>query len=283
MEDSLEKIKALAEKQLSSDDELRKSFRLLAARISGALGGIDTFCSSDHCTFEEYPYGEAAYGYLSYARGELSVAYRNTEEDYNDVFNEELGQKTYHVQTIDNCSITWLRVLSTPKVMRSFFDDVFAKLEAQATESQTGVDLLSAALNPPALGLQAALETAARAIDAQDVIESWKKAQIALSLEPADAITRASSLLESVCKHILERKNAVLPTDQSIRALLKFTLKALKRSPEGQTSQDLHQIISGLFSVVTGVGALRTHAGTAHGRGPGQAIPENVEASTSFH
>lgn len=37
--------------------------------------------------------------------------------------------------------------------------------------------------------------------------------------------------------------------------------------PGGVEDQDLQRIISGLFSVVDGIGALRTHAGSAHSEG----------------
>ncbi|MEW5980193.1 MAG: abortive infection family protein [Acidobacteriota bacterium] len=60
--------------------------------------------------------------------------------------------------------------------------------------------------------------------------------------------------------------------------MLNQTLKVLKLSPEPQSSEDLRKIMSGTISVVTGVGALRTHAGTAHGTGPDRLALTNDQA-----
>jgi hypothetical protein len=43
----------------------------------------------------------------------------------------------------------------------------------------------------------------------------------------------------------------------------------LNLSPDREVPNDIKQILGGLASVAGGIGALRTHAGDAHGRGRG--------------
>jgi hypothetical protein len=58
-----------------------------------------------------------------------------------------------------------------------------------------------------------------------------------------------------------------LPNKQTIGPLWTEVAKHLGLSPGQLADDDLKQILSGLFSVVNGIGALRTHEGSAHGHG----------------
>jgi hypothetical protein len=111
-----------------------------------------------------------------------------------------------------------------------------------------------------------------------DVIGEWQRAQAAVYRDPRDAITRASSLIETVCKHVLAAKNVQFPSNQDIQGLLRSVLKVLGWSPEIQVNDDLRKAAGGIMTVIHNLGALRTHEGTAHGRAPGDRSPTHVEA-----
>ena len=78
-------------------------------------------------------------------------------------------------------------------------------------------------------------------------------------------MTAACAIIEAVCKHYLETENIPLPNKQTIAPLWTEVAKNLGLSPGQMADDDLKQILSGLFSIAAGVGALRTHEGSAHG------------------
>lgn len=92
--------------------------------------------------------------------------------------------------------------------------------------------------------------------------------------DPEDAVTSACSLVEAVCRSILLELGLPLPVKKDIDSLIRAVQEPLGLSP-GQIGlpvdieNDIRQILSGLTSVAKGVGALRTHAGDAHGREKG--------------
>lgn len=85
--------------------------------------------------------------------------------------------------------------------------------------------------------------------------------------DPAIAVTAACSLLETLFTAYLEENGIELPSKRSIKPLWSAAQKSLGLDPKDQEDQDVQRILSGMISVVDGVGALRTHAGSAHGRG----------------
>lgn len=92
--------------------------------------------------------------------------------------------------------------------------------------------------------------------------------------DPEDAVTSACSLVEAVCRSILIELELPLPAKKDVDGLIRAVQEPLGLSP-GRTGlpveieNDIRQILSGLTSVAKGVGALRTHAGDAHGREKG--------------
>jgi hypothetical protein len=86
--------------------------------------------------------------------------------------------------------------------------------------------------------------------------------------DPPSAITAACALLEALCRAYLESRNLELPKKQTIKPLWNAVQADLRLDPKDQGDQDIQKILSGIGSIVDGVGALRTHAGSAHGGGP---------------
>ncbi|NML76261.1 abortive infection family protein [Rhizobium sp. S-51] len=89
--------------------------------------------------------------------------------------------------------------------------------------------------------------------------------------DPEDAVTSACSLVEAVCRSILIELGLPLPAKKDIDGLIRAVQEPLGLSPgrsglPPEIENDIRQILSGLTSVAKGIGALRTHAGDAHGR-----------------
>jgi Abortive infection C-terminus len=85
--------------------------------------------------------------------------------------------------------------------------------------------------------------------------------------DPEATVTASCALLESLFKTYIEAHKLELPSEQSIRPLWKVVRKDLNLDPAFVQDEDLKTILSGLAAIVEGTGSLRTHKGSAHGRG----------------
>lgn len=81
--------------------------------------------------------------------------------------------------------------------------------------------------------------------------------------DPAGAITTARTLLETVCKHILDDLKEEYPTDADLPKLYKITAEKLNLAPSQHSAAVFKQILGGCTSVVEGLGALRNRLGSA--------------------
>lgn len=118
----------------------------------------------------------------------------------------------------------------------------------------------------------AALSDKARLLDLDSVHHDFERAISQAESDPAGAITAACSTVESVCKCILDELGVPHPRNKDIKGLVGEVARHLNLSPgrddlPKEWEQDIRTILSGLFSVIGGIGALRTHAGDAHGKG----------------
>lgn len=88
-----------------------------------------------------------------------------------------------------------------------------------------------------------------------------------LEADPPSAVTASCALLESLFKTYIEDNQLNMPSDESIKPLWKVVRKDLNLDPAIVDDDDLKTILGGLAAIVEGTGSLRTHKGSAHGRG----------------
>lgn len=110
-------------------------------------------------------------------------------------------------------------------------------------------------------------------LDPEHVAALWKRALDRRETDPEGAITLARSLLESVCKFILEDLGGSFAPSDDLPKLYKATAVAMKLAPSQHTEQIFKQILGGCQAVVEGLGALRNKIGDAHGQGPKPVKP----------
>lgn len=120
------------------------------------------------------------------------------------------------------------------------------------------------------------------------VSADFERALQAAEHDPEDAITAACSTVESVCKCILDEMERPYPPKQDIKGLVSEVGKHLRLSPArddlpAELIADIKQVLSGLLSVTSGIGALRTHGGDAHGRGRKKAPVDARIARLAVH
>lgn len=127
----------------------------------------------------------------------------------------------------------------------------------------SGGRILGAAVGPPTKSL----ETILRARDLQAISVEFDRALQNVETDPAAAITAACSVLEALFKVYIEDEGLEPPGELTVKPLWKVVHKHIGFDPARVEDEDLKKILSGLASIVDGLGALRTHAGSAHGRG----------------
>jgi len=106
--------------------------------------------------------------------------------------------------------------------------------------------------------------------------------------DPEDAVTAACSTVESVCRSILIELGEPLPDKKDVMGLYNAVRKPLGLSPDRSDidpliAGDVRKVLSGLHTVIQGVGSLRTHGGDAHGRERGFVRIDERIANLAIH
>jgi hypothetical protein len=127
------------------------------------------------------------------------------------------------------------------------------------------------------------LKTILEERDLAAVEVEFQRALEAVSLDPPAGVTAACSLIEALCKVYIEDESLELPSKGTIKDLWKIVSKHLGLNPGTIVAQDITRILSGLTSVIDGIGSLRTHAGSAHGHGRGTDTLEPRHARLAIH
>lgn len=97
--------------------------------------------------------------------------------------------------------------------------------------------------------------------------EYWQKSLERVSSDPEGAITSARTLVETVCKYVLDNKGVSFKEDGDLQKLYKQTASTLNLSPDQHGEGIFKQILSGSANVVNGLAGLRNAFGDAHGKG----------------
>ncbi|HUV29893.1 MAG TPA: abortive infection family protein [Acidobacteriota bacterium] len=115
---------------------------------------------------------------------------------------------------------------------------------------------------------QESISEVVRRFDEAGINTAWQKALERKSSDPEGAITLSRTILESVCKHILDEQGIKYDENRiDLSDLYKMTAKAMHLSPSQHTETVLRQILGGCSGVVGGLGQLRNKLGDAHGKG----------------
>ena len=115
------------------------------------------------------------------------------------------------------------------------------------------------------------LATTVDTIDFDTVRRDLDRALVGAESDPEDAVTAACSVVESVCRSVLVESGVPLPDKKDIQGLFRAVREPLGLNPgrddlPAEIADDVKMVLGGLASMVQGIGALRTHAGDAHGR-----------------
>lgn len=133
-----------------------------------------------------------------------------------------------------------------------------------------------------------AVAAKAAVIDFDTVQRDLDRALRSADNDPEDAVTAACSAIESVCRSILVELQLPLPAKRDIDGLIRAVQEPLGLSPArtdlpADIAADMRQVLGGLTTTAKGIGALRTHAGDAHGRERGFRRIDGRTARLAIH
>lgn len=116
------------------------------------------------------------------------------------------------------------------------------------------------------------------------ITDEWKKAIYRKNTDPAGSITIAKTLLESVCKHILEKTGKNYGKKEDLPALYKKCADCLNLSPKLYEEEEFKKILSGCFSIIHGLSNFRNKVGDAHGKGSifARPLPRHAEFAVNL-
>lgn len=103
--------------------------------------------------------------------------------------------------------------------------------------------------------------------DSEGVHGVWNKALARRSSDPEGAITVARTLLETVCKRILEECSISYTDKEDLPKLYTMAAKALNLAPDQHSEEPIKAILGGAMNLVNGIGTLRNRLSDSHGRG----------------
>ncbi len=138
------------------------------------------------------------------------------------------------------------------------------------------IDYLEAQDRSP--GVQPVTETLEN-FDPETVHAVWQKALDRRTDDPEGAITAARTLLETVCKHILDDAEIEYPDNADLPKLWMLAAEHLNLAPHQHQEQVFKAILGNCQSVVNNIGAIRNRIGDAHGQGkrPVKPKPRHAE------
>lgn len=126
---------------------------------------------------------------------------------------------------------------------------------------------------------------ALKAFNEDSVHVVWQRALERRTSDPEGAITAARTLLETVCKHILDARSVSYDANKiELHELYKLTAIELNLSPTQHTEEVFKQILGGCAGIVNGLGTLRNRLGDAHGKGskPVKPAPRHAELAVNL-
>lgn len=123
-----------------------------------------------------------------------------------------------------------------------------------------------------------------RQFNEDGVHTAWAKALERRSSDPEGAITAARTLLETVCKHILDAGHIQYDAHKvELHELYKLTATELNIAPSQHTEEIFKQILGGCSAIVNGLGTLRNRLGDAHGKGSKPIRPATRHAELAVN
>lgn len=128
------------------------------------------------------------------------------------------------------------------------------------------------------------ISDALKSLDAGYVEEMWGKALERKVSDPEGAVTAARTLLESVCKSIMDEIDVSYGDSDDLPKLYYRTAEALNLAPSQHSEELFKKILGNCQSVVGTLGAIRNSHSDAHGDGKAyyKPAPRHAELAVNL-
>jgi hypothetical protein len=112
---------------------------------------------------------------------------------------------------------------------------------------------------------------------------AWDKALARRATDADGAITMARTLVESVCKTILDHLGETYESRAELPTLYNTVAKKLKLAPTQHEQVVIKEILGGCHTVVNGLASIRNRMSDAHGQGkaPLKATPRHAQLAVN--
>ena len=273
----LDRLQSLAVQLSQSQKVVSQALFDLEAELKTRLGGISIWGESCNVDLEMLDEDEWRYGHLFYDGAGLQIASRTTFDDMEDAFHDVPSERqVFTIQSLANSRSSWYIKLSEEKVIATLLSNIEKNIEEKLSETQQAASSLDRILKTEV----SAIDKDAREVlaDYSGLLGQWLKARTSVETDPADSITRSCSYLESACRLVIEDSQQSLPAVKDISNLVKTALTCLQLDSYPENESDVKQLVGGVKSIFSSVGAIRTHIGTAHGSSPGDKDADAVTA-----
>ena len=130
---------------------------------------------------------------------------------------------------------------------------------------------------------QQVVSAALQQFDPEHVHAIWAKALERRANDPEGALTAARTLLESVCKHILDELAVAYQSDADLPKLYRLVAESLRLAPSQHSEQIFKQVLGGCQAVVEGLGAARNRLSDSHGQGKKPVRPASRHAALAVN
>lgn len=141
------------------------------------------------------------------------------------------------------------------------------------TGSMSGSPIFSVAASAIGSPADAAISSTLEKFEPDQVHARWSAALDRRANDPAGAITLARTLVEDVCRWLLDELGEAASDHDDLPLLYRKLSKALKLAPDDHSEQVFKQILGSCQQIVESLGALRNKLGDAHSGGPRRAKP----------
>lgn len=163
------------------------------------------------------------------------------------------------------------KFVETCRSIRQFWSFIKQKFGTYEERRQFIWSEFAPALNKLEKGTESpaddSISDALKSLDAGYVDEVWEKALERKASDPEGAVTAARTLLESVCKCIMDEMDVSYDESDDLPKLYHRTAEALNLAPSQHTEELFSKILGNCQSVVGTLGAIRNSHSDAHGDG----------------
>jgi len=209
-----------------------------------------------------------------------------THNEMDDFFCRELNMHPDEVKGLPGGNrkqrfIAWLETLPVPRqkaILLELCRNDYG-YEFHGTPPKESRDKLAAMLSGTVV--EESVNNALENLDSSAVSEMWRKALTRCSSDPEGAITAARTLVENVCKHILDEMGESCNHKGDLQKLYKATAQCLNLAPDKHAEEGVKQILRGCAGAVNGLAPLSNAYGDRHA-GVGKPSQRHAELAVSL-